>query len=67
MKRKNKERSTMIELIVNIAIIAILVLLAITMFLGYAQNAHLARIQNDVEVAENFVTDKLLLNDNKYV
>ena len=55
----------MIELILDISKIAILVLLAIPMFLGYAQNAHLATIQNDVEVAENFVTDKLLLNDNK--
>lgn len=65
MKRKNKEMDTMIEIIVEIAKTAIWVLIAIPMFLGYAQNARLATIQNDVELAENFVTDKLLLNDNK--
>ena len=64
-KKKEDWDTTMIELIVEIAKTAIWVLLAIPLFLGYAQNAHLATIQNDVEVAENFVTDKLLLNDNK--
>lgn len=44
---------TIIELIVVIAVIAILVLLATPKFLGYTQKAKTTQILNDVKAAEN--------------
>ena len=47
---KNREGFTLIELIVVMAIIAILVLLAAPRFLGYTKDANVAAVQQDVKV-----------------
>lgn len=47
---KNKEGFTLIELIVVMAIIAILVLLAAPRFLGYTKDAEVSAVRQDVKV-----------------
>lgn len=56
----NESAFTLIELIVVMAILAILVLLAAPQFLGYTSKAEDARIQNDVAVAEMKTSENLI-------
>ena len=57
----NKKRGfTLIELIVVMAIIAVLVLLAAPKFIGHAEKAQVRNIQNDVKVAEMKVSEALI-------
>lgn len=52
---------TLIELIVVMAIIAIIVLLAAPRFLGHTKDAHITRIKNDVHVVNNIVDEHLVV------
>ena len=57
----NKNRGfTLIELIVVMAVIAVLVLLAVPRFMGQTEKAKMAQIQNDVKVAEMKVSEELI-------
>ena len=51
---------TLIELIVVMAVIAVLVLLAAPRFMGHTEKAKVAQIQNDVRVAEMKVSEALI-------
>lgn len=60
---KSKVGFTIIELIVVMAVIAILVLLAAPKFLGYTQRAQETQIRNDVKVVENMTDEYLMRMD----
>lgn len=61
---KNKKAFTLIELIVVMAIIAVLVLLAAPKFIGQTDKAKAAQIQNDIRVAETKVMEWLTTEDD---
>lgn len=60
LKRNGKRGFTLIELIVVMAILAILVLLAAPRFIGKTEDARVAQIMNDIKVAETKVGDYLI-------
>lgn len=62
---KNKA-FTLIELIVVMAIIAILVLLAAPRFLGYTKEARETKLVNDIRVVENQVEEYLIKDDDSF-
>lgn len=63
-KRFNKKGFTLIELIVTIAILALLVLLALPRMMGYVDRANTAQIVNDIKVAEEKVLEHLIDSDD---
>lgn len=63
---KNREGFTLIELIVVMAIIAILVLLAAPRFLGYTKDAQLSAIQQDVKVLSDAALQYNIENDGAW-
>ena len=64
-KRNKNEAFTIIELIVVMAIIAILVLLASPKFLNQTAEAKEIQIKNDVKVVENILESYMLRNNDK--
>lgn len=64
-KEKGEKRAgfTLIELIVVMAVIAILVLLAAPKFLGYTQKAEETKMKNDIRVVEEVVEEYLMRQD----
>ena len=65
-KHKYKKGFTLIELIVVIAIIAVLVLLAAPKFIGKTNDAKLTQIQNDVRVVENKLAELLIKESEQF-
>ena len=65
LKMNTKRGFTLIELLTVIAILGILVLLAAPRFLGYAEQAQLAQIKNDVKAHETTIEAKLT-SDSSY-
>ena len=65
-KHKYKKGFTLIELIVVIAIIAVLVLLASSKFLGKTDEARLRHIQNDIKGYETAIAVELLENSDLF-
>lgn len=63
-EKLNKQAFTIIELLVIIAVLAIIVLLAVPRFTGMVDRARVARITNDIKVVEGKVAEHLLHNDN---
>lgn len=59
-KELDDKAFTLIELIVVMAILAVLVLLAAPQFLGYTNKAKVANIQNDIAVAELKTSENLI-------
>lgn len=62
-KIRNKKGFTIIELMVVIIIIGILVLLATPKLLGYAKDAKLSQIKNDVKAHENAIATERISSD----
>lgn len=62
---KDKKAFTLIELIVTIAVLGILVLLGAPRLLGHVEQAELTRIQHDVKVMENKMSE-VLNQDNDF-
>lgn len=61
--RVNNSGFTLIELLVVITVLAILVLIGMPRFLGQAEKAKIAHIQNDVAVIEKVSAKKMTLDD----
>ena len=61
--RVNNSGFTLIELLVVITVLAILVLIGMPRFLGQAQKAKIAHIQNEVAVIEKVSAKKMTLDD----
>lgn len=60
----NEKGFTIVELIVVIAVLAILVLLATPKFIGYTETAKITQIKNDIKAYEGFTTLSKLEEEN---
>lgn len=58
----NKKGFTIIELVVVIAVIAIITLLAAGRMTGYAKRAKITHIKNDIKAAENIIDEHLAID-----
>ena len=64
MEKMDKKAFTLIELIVVVAVIGILVLLGAPRLTSYVQEAQLTRIQHDVKVMEQEMSNVLTTDNN---
>ena len=60
---KNKKGFTLVELIVTIAVLAILLLIGAPRLIGHVEQAQLTRIQHDVKAMENEIKLAMLDDD----